>query len=51
VSECRVDPETERFRNAGPAWAYALIPGVRDPPHGVAALILAGIAASFTDST
>jgi unsaturated rhamnogalacturonyl hydrolase len=29
-----------------PAWAYALIPRVRDAPHGVAALILAGIAAA-----
>jgi unsaturated rhamnogalacturonyl hydrolase len=33
-----------------PAWAYALIPRVRDPPHGIAALILAGMAASFTAS-
>jgi len=29
-----------------PSWAYALIPRVRDAPHGVAALILAGIAAA-----
>jgi unsaturated rhamnogalacturonyl hydrolase len=29
-----------------PAWGYALIPQVRDAPHGVAAMILAGIAAS-----
>jgi unsaturated rhamnogalacturonyl hydrolase len=29
-----------------PAWGYALIPRVRDAPHGVAALMLAGIAAS-----
>jgi rhamnogalacturonyl hydrolase YesR len=34
-----------------PAWAYALIPRVRDPPHGIAALILAGIAASFIERT
>jgi unsaturated rhamnogalacturonyl hydrolase len=29
-----------------PEWVYALIPRVRDAPHGVAALILAGTAAS-----
>lgn len=29
-----------------PAWGYALIPRVRDAPHGVAAMILAGIAAA-----
>ncbi len=33
-----------------PAWVYALIPRVRDAPHGVAALILAGIAASALGS-
>jgi len=30
-----------------PAWAYAFIPRVRDAPHGIAALLLAGIAAGF----
>jgi unsaturated rhamnogalacturonyl hydrolase len=29
-----------------PAWGYALIPRVRDAPHGVAAMIFAGIAAA-----
>jgi unsaturated rhamnogalacturonyl hydrolase len=33
-----------------PAWAYALIPRVRDAPHGVAAMLLAGIAAGERDA-
>lgn len=29
-----------------PSWAYGLIPRVRDAPHGIAAMVLAGIAAA-----